>query len=213
MTQARLQELLAGFGRLHITVVGDLFLDRWWEVDRSLDEPSVETGLTAYQVTGRRQSAGAAGTVLNNLAALGVGDVQAVSMVGDDGEGFELLRLLEKAGIGTAGVVRRGDIFTPAYTKPMFLSQKSRAEAEHNRFDIKNRRPTPPDAQQQLICNMQRAAAQSDALIVLDQLTEPDAGVVTAQMRAALAGTAQKYPELLIFADSRAFADLSLIHI
>ena len=89
----------------------------------------------------------------------------------------------------------------------MFLSQKSRAEAEHNRFDIKNRRPTPPDAQQQLICNMQRAAAQSDALIVLDQLTEPDAGVVTAQMRAALAGTAQKYPELLIFADSRAFAD------
>ena len=86
MTQARLQELLAGFGRLHITVVGDLFLDRWWEVDRSLDEPSVETGLTAYQVTGRRQSAGAAGTVLNNLAALGVGDVQAVSMVGDDGE-------------------------------------------------------------------------------------------------------------------------------
>ena len=113
MTQARLQELLAGFGRLHITVVGDLFLDRWWEVDRSLDEPSVETGLTAYQVTGRRQSAGAAGTVLNNLAALGVGDVQAVSMVGDDGEGFELLRLLEKAGIGTSGVVRRGDIFTP----------------------------------------------------------------------------------------------------
>ena len=109
MTLARLQEILAGFGRLHITVVGDLFLDRWWEVDRSLDEPSVETGLTAYQVTGRRQSAGAAGTVLNNLAALGVGDVQAVSMVGDDGEGFELLRLLEKAGIGTAGVA----IFLP----------------------------------------------------------------------------------------------------
>ena len=207
MTLARLQEILAGFGRLHITVVGDLVLDRWGEVDRSLDEPSVETGLTAYQVTGRRQSAGAAGTVLNNLAALGIGDVQAVSMVGDDGEGFELLRLLEKAGIGTAGVVRRGDIFTPTYTKPMFSSPKNRAETEHNRFDIKNRRPTPPDAQQKLIANMQRAAAQSDALIVLDQLTEPDAGVVTAQMRAALAATAQKYPELLIFADSRAFAD------
>ena len=31
MTLARLQEILAGFGRLHITVVGDLFLDRWWE--------------------------------------------------------------------------------------------------------------------------------------------------------------------------------------
>ena len=55
MTLARLQEILAGFGRLHITVVGDLFLDRWWEVDRSLDEPSVETGLTAYQDVYKRQ--------------------------------------------------------------------------------------------------------------------------------------------------------------
>ncbi len=51
-------------------------------------------------------------------------------MVGDDGEGFELLRLLEKAGIGTAGVVRRCDIFTPAYTKPMFFPQKAGVEAE-----------------------------------------------------------------------------------
>lgn len=207
MTQARLQQLLAGFAHLHITVVGDLFLDRWWEVDRSLDEPSVETGLTAYQVTGRRQSAGAAGTVLNNLAALGVGNVQAVSMVGDDGEGFELLRLLEKAGIGTAGVMRCHDIFTPTYTKPMFRSARSQGEAEHNRFDIKNRGPAPSAVQQQLICNMQQAARQSDALIVLDQLTEPDAGVVTAGMRSALADVAQKHPDLLIFADSRAFAD------
>lgn len=125
MTLARLQEILAGFGRLHITVVGDLFLDRWWEVDRSLDEPSVETGLTAYQVTGRRQSAGAAGTVLNNLAALGIGDVQAVSMVGDDGEGFELLRLLAKAGHwhGRDGAARR--YFYPhLYKADVFLPEK-----------------------------------------------------------------------------------------
>ena len=45
----------------------------------------------------------------------------------------------------------------------MFSSPKNRTETEHNRFDIKNRRPTPPDAQQKLIANMQRAAAQSDA--------------------------------------------------
>lgn len=207
MTQARLQQLLAGFARLRITVVGDLFLDRWWEIDRNLDEPSVETGLTAYQVTGRRQSAGAAGTVLNNLAALGVGNVQAISMVGDDGEGFEVLRLLEKAGIGTSGVVRCPDVFTPTYTKPMFRFAKGKTETEHNRFDIKNRRPAPDQVCRQLIGNMQLAAQESDALIVLDQLTEPDAGVVTAKMRSALADVAKKYPDLLIFADSRAFAD------
>ena len=207
MTLARLQQLLAKFAHLRITVVGDLFLDRWWEIDRSLDEPSVETGLTAYQVIGRRQSAGAAGTVLNNLATLGVGNVQAVSMLGNDGEGFELLRLLQHSSIDTDRIVKRDDIVTPTYTKPMFCVGKGKTQTEHNRFDIKNRGTTPAEVQTQLILHMRQAAQESDALIVLDQLTEPDAGVVTAQMRGALADMAKQHPDLLIFADSRAFAD------
>ena len=37
-----------------VAVLGDLFLDRYLDIDAALDEPSVETGLTAYQVVGVR---------------------------------------------------------------------------------------------------------------------------------------------------------------
>ena len=36
-------------------MLGDLFLDRYLDIDPALDEPSVETGLTAYQVVRVRQ--------------------------------------------------------------------------------------------------------------------------------------------------------------
>lgn len=206
MRRERLEELLSRFSSLKIAVVGDLFLDRWWEIDRGLDEPSVETGLTAYQVVGRRQSAGAAGTILNNLSELGVGQLAAVSLLGEDGEGFELLRLLERRRIDPRWVVRDAGVATPAYIKPMFFTGDS-GEREDHRFDIKNTRPTPEGIVEKLLGNLEEAAAWADALIVLDQLTQADTGVVTAAMRRKLAELAEKRPELLILADSRAFAD------
>ena len=206
MTEERLRELLDRFGNLRIAVVGDLFLDRWWEVDRGLDEPSVETGITAYQVVGKRKRAGAAGTVLNNLSDLGVGTLYAVSMVGDDGEGYELQQLLSKKRVDTRYVVQSDKVFTPTYIKPMFFENGGR-ESESNRFDIKNYRKTPENITDKLIQNLRRAAQEADALIVLDQLTYEDTGVVTAKLRGALASLAEERPELLILADSRMFAD------
>ena len=65
-----------------MTVAGDLFLDRWYEIDEQLNEPSVETGLTAYQIVRKRSEAGAAGTVLNTLSELGVGTMCEGKMTG-----------------------------------------------------------------------------------------------------------------------------------
>ena len=206
MREQELRELMAQFGGLRITVAGDLFLDRWWEVDQSLQELSVETGLPARQVTGRRMSAGAAGTVLNNLAALGVGTIRIVSATGDDGEGYELNRLLGERGIDCTYLIRDERIVTPTYTKPMFY-EPGQEEREGERFDIKNTASMPEDIQKCLADFVREAARDSDALIVLDQLTEENRGVVTAFMRRELKALGEERPEFLIFADSRAFAD------
>ena len=85
MERQRLELILDGFPKLRIAVVGDFFLDKWLEIDRSLDELSLETKLTAYQVVAKRCYAGASGTVLSNLAALEVGELYALGFVGDDG--------------------------------------------------------------------------------------------------------------------------------
>ena len=48
---ARLEELLGRYAQLRIALQGDLFLDRYLDLDPELQESSIETGLEAYQVT------------------------------------------------------------------------------------------------------------------------------------------------------------------
>src|SRR3954471_21944956 len=88
------EHILACAGGLTIGVLGDLFLDRYLDLDATLTEPSLETGLDAYQVIRVRACPGAAGTVINNLAALGVGRIVPFAVIGRDGEGFELREAL-----------------------------------------------------------------------------------------------------------------------
>src|SRR5579863_4275625 len=95
LTERTLEQILTAIPRLRVGVLGDLFLDRYLDLDAARTEVSLETGLDAYQVVRVRSYPGAAGTVINNLAALGVGRIHAVSHVGDDGEGYELRGALD----------------------------------------------------------------------------------------------------------------------
>ena len=96
LTTAIIDKILATIPQRTIGVLGDLFLDRYLDLDAALTEPSIETGLDAYQVVNVRSYPGAAGTVINNLVALGVGRIVPIGMIGDDGEGFELLQALRR---------------------------------------------------------------------------------------------------------------------
>src|SRR5215468_7494317 len=120
LTDLRLEQLLVRIPELTIGVIGDLFLDRYLDCDDALTEPSLETGLPAYQVVRVRSYPGAAGTVINNLAALGVGRILPVAVIGDDGEGHELRQALRRLpAVGAERVLADGGRRTPTYTKPM----------------------------------------------------------------------------------------------
>src|SRR5262245_27142851 len=90
MNAARLEAILGKYCQLRVAVVGDFCLDRYLEIDPRKQETSIETGLPVLNVTNVRAQPGGAGTVLNNLVALGVGAIFPVGFAGDDGEGYEL---------------------------------------------------------------------------------------------------------------------------
>src|ERR1700722_461491 len=94
LTDAVIEQVLRRLPGLTIGVLGDLFLDRYLDLDAALTEPSIETGLDAYQVVNVRSYPGAAGTIVNNLVALGVGRVVPIAVIGDDGEGYDLRQAL-----------------------------------------------------------------------------------------------------------------------
>jgi bifunctional ADP-heptose synthase (sugar kinase/adenylyltransferase) len=203
LTEAALEQVLQRIPRLSVGVVGDLFLDRYLDIDAALTEPSLETGLDAYQVVAVRPSPGAAGTVINNLVALGVGQVCAVAGIGDDGEGYELRRALSALRVVDAGGVfaapgRR----TPTYTKPM-LHEPGRPPRELNRLDIKNRSPLPSDLEERVLRALDAVWHQVDALLVLDQVSEAECGVVTTRVRERLASLGDSCAGPVVLADSR----------
>jgi bifunctional ADP-heptose synthase (sugar kinase/adenylyltransferase) len=205
LTEPKLEELLSRITTLRIGVLGDLFLDRYLDIDAVLTEPSIETGLDAYQVVRVRSQPGAAGTVLNNLIALGVQRACPIAVIGDDGEGYEL-----RQGLATLGRVDVSRVFTadgctfrtPTYTKPM-LCAAGQPPRELNRLDIKNRTPLPSTMEERVLNGVTEAWPTVDALLVLDQVSEADCGTITAKVRDRLADLGQANPNKLILADSR----------
>src|SRR5438067_10684187 len=120
LTDGCIESILTRLPLLSIGVIGDLFLDRYLDIDGALSEPSLETGRDAYQVTRIRPYPGAAGTVINNLVALDVKHVVAVSVIGDDGEGYELRQVRAALrGVDTARVFSTPERRTPTYIKPL----------------------------------------------------------------------------------------------
>jgi bifunctional ADP-heptose synthase (sugar kinase/adenylyltransferase) len=198
LTTELIERVLSTIPNRTVGLLGDLFLDRYLDVDPALDEPSIETGRTAYQVTRVRSYPGALGTVLNNLSALGVGRIYPIAIVGDDGEGYELRQALARLpGVELGGLVTARDRRTPTYTKPMYGSE------ELNRLDIKNRTPTPSGLEEMVLDFLAEAWPQLDALIVLDQVSEEDCGVVTRHVREQLAEFGAQWPDKFVLADSR----------
>lgn len=202
MDRARLEKILNDLPNKRVAVVGDFFLDRYFIIDSQLAEISVETGLTVHQVVDIRLSPGAAGNVVANLRALGVGDVNCVGVIGADGEGFELRKCFDKIGANhSSWLIERTDRFTPCYTKPMLCENGK--ETELNRIDIKNRSALSAKAEDALIERLDALLPNIDALIIADQVQERNCGVITDRIRNMLAESAVKYPDKFFLVDSR----------
>jgi len=187
-----------------ITVFGDYCLDKYLYIDSSRNEPSLETGLTAYQVDRKGLYPGVGGTVVNNLCALGAG-VCCVGLAGNDGEGYELLKGLEKTGAKTGLMVRSDEIMTSTYIKPMMGSEHE-PYTEINRIDIRNFKKTSCELEEQLLINLNQAIKETEGVVVTDQFLELDYSVVTGRIRRELAEIAKCNTDKIFYADSRGFA-------
>lgn len=203
MNASRFQKITAQYKSLRIAIVGDFCLDRYFDIDPARQEISIETGLAVHNIVRVRCQPGAAGTILNNLVALGVGKIVPVGICGDDGEGFELRRSLEaRTGTDISSFVTSPLRRTFTYTKPL-ICEPEKAPVELNRLDIKNWSPTPESLQEEVCGAIHEVAEKVDAIILLDQVDVAETGVITKKVLKAVREVANARPNLLIMADSR----------
>jgi len=207
MRPERLAELTQRFPSLRVAVLGDFFLDKYLDCDPGIAEKSVESGKVAHQVVRVRHSPGAAGTVVLNLAALETGQLHAVGFTGDDGEAYDLRKDLRALGCSTDLLLTAPDKMTMQYLKPRDMTDPTLA-GEHERYDTKNRVPSPPSLEERIIEALDAVIPQVDAVIVADQVEADDCGVVTRRVRNAIAGRARRNPNIVFWADSRTHISL-----
>ncbi len=203
LSSERFDALTAGYGKLRVAVLGDFCLDRYMEVDPARAEVSIETGLPVHNVVRVRAQPGAAGTILNNLVALGIGSLWPIGFCGADGEGYELRRALgSMAGVCLDSFLETAERRTFTYCKPLVI-ESGAAPRELNRLDTKNWSLTPEPVQRWIIESVEKVAGEVDAIVVLDQVDQAGTGVVTEAVLAALGRLSARRPALWILADSR----------
>jgi len=202
MTGERLNEILARCDSLKVLVVGDVALDRYLEIDPSIEETSLETGLAVHNVVNVRPQAGAGGNVLACAAALAPARLAVVGFCGDDGEGYELRRCLERMGVDLRGFIIAPDRMTFTYTKPL-VTHPAKAPQELSRLDIRTRTATGGELEKTIIERLCTSAAEADVIIAMDQMPEPSTGALTAGVRDALAKLARDNGQKVFIADSR----------
>jgi len=193
-------EILSSFSRLKALVIGDICLDRWCTYDPAITEPSYETGIPRLGVISVQVTPGGGGTVANNLAALGAGQVTGIGVRGDDGFGFELEQALTARGIAADRMVKVQNWQTFTYTK---LLNSRTGQEDQPRVDFVTTHPLPSDAEQDLIENVLSMVPSFDIIIVADQAETSSGGVVTPAVRDSITRLAEKYSQKVFIADSR----------
>jgi len=91
---------------------------------------------------------------------------------------------------------------TPTYTKPL-VREADGTLRELNRLDIRSREPLPDSVQETIAERLDYMASISDAVIVCDQEADPELGVVTPALVEALAYTAGRLDDCIVWVDSR----------
>ena len=169
LTREELKHRLEAVDGAKLCLIGDFCLDIYWHADMRLSELSRETPHYPLPIVEERFSPGGAGNVACNIAALRPGSLRVVGVAGTDWRGDLLLRALAEHGIGTDGIVRRDEIVTNTYIKPIRRGISDVAY-EDPRLDFENRAPLPEDCERAVLDALERAAADADVICVSDQM-------------------------------------------
>ena len=129
MGMARAKELIARFRGQDILVLGDLMLDRF--IRGAVERISPEAPVPVVRVEHEMDMPGGAANVAMNVRSLG-GRAVVAGIVGRDKSGDDLVRVLDRAGISTRGVLRVKGVTTTEKTRILAERQQVvRVDREH----------------------------------------------------------------------------------
>ncbi len=177
MDRKNIESLFSHTASLRCLVIGDLMLDEylWGKAERISPEAPVQV----VDVLREELRLGGAGNVVNNLAALGV-QVSVCSVVGDDENGWSLLKEFTRRNVATTAVFRDPSRRTSRKTRVVAANQQI------VRIDRETKESLTEGFEQQ-VCDWIAVHATAFHAIVLSDYNK---GVLTPTVIAAVIKTA-----------------------
>ncbi|MCX2738911.1 bifunctional heptose 7-phosphate kinase/heptose 1-phosphate adenyltransferase [Pontibacter anaerobius] len=134
-----LEDIFEAFNRLKVLVVGDVMIDSylWGKTSRI----SPEAPVPIVNVVKREKRLGGAANVALNVQAMGATPLLC-SVIGDDQDGADYLRLMEEKGLPTEGIVQSPERVTTIKHRIIAGAQqllRVDSEIEHNLTDYEER--------------------------------------------------------------------------
>jgi len=162
-------ELINGFSRLKVLIIGDLMIDSytWGKVSRI----SPEAPVPVVNVIRRESRLGGAGNVVLNIASLGATAV-ICSVIGDDAPGRELQKIILDANLSTDGLIVEPGRMTTVKERIIAGSQQV------VRVDSETENPISLSSQQALRAHIKDSMSDVDVIIFEDY----DKGVLHAEL-------------------------------
>lgn len=168
-----------------ILVIGDLMLDHYlWG---SCERISPEAPVQVVDIKKETTVLGGAGNVINNLLVMGA-KVNVLSVIGEDDNGEELLKMLRESGADASGLVKQ---------KGRHTSKKSRVMASHQqiiRYDTESKNDINKKSEIELFDKFEKLIANFDAILLSDY----GKGVLTQTLTCKLITCAKKYGKFIL---------------
>jgi len=162
-------ELINGFSRLKVLIIGDLMIDSytWGRVSRI----SPEAPVPIVNVIRRESRLGGAGNVVLNIASLGATAV-ICSVIGDDAPGRELQKIILDSNLSTEGLIVEPGRMTTVKERIIAGSQQV------VRVDSETESSISSSSQKALLAHIKDSISDVDVIIFEDY----DKGVLSSEL-------------------------------
>jgi rfaE bifunctional protein kinase chain/domain len=152
------------FKRRRLLVIGDAVSDQF--LAGTISRISREAPVFILRHEETTTVPGAAANAAANIASLGA-QVSLMSVIGTDRNGDELVRELERSGVGLDGLLRSDEVVTPTKTR-VLAGQDYSPRQQVIRIDHEPRKGSVQAAGHDLLARIEDAVAAVDAVVISD---------------------------------------------
>lgn len=200
LTLNRLQDLLDKTAALNVAVVGDFSIEQ----TLTCSSPADDSKPNPVRVTNVRYGLGGAGRIVQLLAAAGVQAIRPVGIVGNDGYGWQLMKMLQPLRCDLDDLCVADNWFTAAsITQNRDRKQKTRRMMPS--LDAWSSTPIPKPRITELLQKFASLASHVDLVIVYDAYPEEEAGLFSPYFRNVISEVASKLRRVPFVVESKHF--------